>query len=174
MHIALSPFFLTPLLPPPHALQLLLLSDGSVTRHLQLLTGLAVEVDCLEMAAVDSSSSPDSHGSRGGGDSTCGGGPPLPAAAALIAGPLVQRQVLLRLPAPVEGAYVYAASWWAADTVDQYLRRAPPHGVLRAPCCAFNHATLIGGSQLLSHLHGIHTPACSSKNAQVDLLNVPV
>jgi chorismate lyase len=31
-------------------------------------------------------------------------------------------QVLLRIPDPRSKAYVYAASWWAADTVDQYLR----------------------------------------------------
>ena len=97
--------------------QITLLSDGSVTRHLQLMTGLPVSVDCLEM--------------RGLGDQREG----LPPGAAAVPGPLLQRQVLLRLPDPLgehpQGrAYVYAASWWNAATVDSYLRyvfRRAPH-----------------------------------------------
>jgi hypothetical protein len=87
----------------------MLLSDGSVTRHLALLTGLSVRVECLEMAAVPPAE-------RGG----------LPGAAALIEGPLVQRQVLLHIPDPHSRAFVYAASWWSAATVDRYLRCAVP------------------------------------------------
>ncbi len=56
--------------------RLLLLSDGSVTRHLQLLTGTAVKVDCLAMAPVPE-----------GADSG------LPAAADALAHPLLQREV---------------------------------------------------------------------------------
>jgi hypothetical protein len=44
----------------------------------------------------------------------------LPPGTALIAGDLVQRQVLLR--AGPGDALVYAASWWCAATVDRYLQ----------------------------------------------------
>lgn len=84
--------------------QMLLLSDGSVTRHLQLMADQGVHVECLEMAKVGAD--------RGG----------LPPGTALLPGPLVQRQVLLRMPDPQGPAYVYAASWWNADSVDDYLR----------------------------------------------------
>ncbi|KAK9844197.1 hypothetical protein WJX81_007781 [Elliptochloris bilobata] len=89
------------------AWRLMLLSNGSVTRHLQLLTGLRVELECLEMRNIG------------------GGAAGLPAAARLIPGPLVQRQVFLRSPehaAAGQGAVlVYAASWWSAAEVDSYL-----------------------------------------------------
>ncbi|GAQ89143.1 hypothetical protein KFL_004910010, partial [Klebsormidium nitens] len=60
------------LLPP--AWHMMLLSDGSVTRHLQLLTGTKTAADCFEMRHV--------------GHSTQG----LPAGTELIEGPRVQRQ----------------------------------------------------------------------------------
>jgi len=53
----------------------MLLSDGSVTRHLQLLTGFSVSVDCLQMQNIGAASE---H---------------LPASARMLRGPLVQRQV---------------------------------------------------------------------------------
>ncbi|KAI3425032.1 hypothetical protein D9Q98_008410 [Chlorella vulgaris] len=84
--------------------KLLLLSDGSVTRHLQLMTNERVEVECLEMRDI--------------GDQREG----LPPQTAAIEGPLVQRQVLLHIPDPHSRAYVYASSWWSAATVDQYLK----------------------------------------------------
>ena len=60
----------------------MLLSDGSVTRHLQLLTGVSVAVDCMQMAAI-------------------GPHPPgLPPGAAHLQGDLVQRQVTLRSGRP--------------------------------------------------------------------------
>lgn len=60
--------------------RLLLLSDGSVTRHLQLLTGSAVRVDCLAMApAVEESAE-------------------LPPAVEALAHPLLQREVHHSLP----------------------------------------------------------------------------
>ncbi|GFR46140.1 hypothetical protein Agub_g7666 [Astrephomene gubernaculifera] len=63
--------------------KVLLLSDGSVTRHLQLLSGSPVTVECLSMRNV--------------GWSTEG----LPPGTELIPGPRVQRQVLLRCqPSP--------------------------------------------------------------------------
>ncbi|KAK9830507.1 hypothetical protein WJX72_012138 [[Myrmecia] bisecta] len=84
--------------------KVILLSDGSVTRHLQLMTDLKVHVDCLEMANIGE----DREG--------------LPMGAELIPGPLLQRQVLLRSPGPSQRALVYAASWWNADHVNEYLK----------------------------------------------------
>ena len=55
----------------------MLLSDGSVTRHLQLLTGVSVNVDSLQMADVGPAPAD------------------LPPAAALLEGALLQRQVPL-------------------------------------------------------------------------------
>lgn len=86
--------------------QIILLSDGSVTRHLQLMTGIPARVECLEMKGLSrSESEPESSVVH-------------PTAHAL-SGELVQRQVFLHLS---ERAYVYAASWWQADTVDKYLK----------------------------------------------------
>ncbi|KAL0046866.1 hypothetical protein WJX82_000245 [Trebouxia sp. C0006] len=87
--------------------KVMLLSDGSVTRHLQLLTDLPVQVDCLEMRNV--------------GSSTEG----LPPGVEAIPGPRTQRQVLLRLPdleKGSKGAMVYACSWWDAAHVSEYLK----------------------------------------------------
>ncbi|EFN54688.1 hypothetical protein CHLNCDRAFT_135316 [Chlorella variabilis] len=84
--------------------KVILLSDGSVTRHLQLMTNERVQVECIEMRDI--------------GHERVG----LPEQTAAIEGPLVQRQVLLHIPDPHSKAYVYASSWWSADTVDQYLR----------------------------------------------------
>lgn len=84
----------------------MLLSDGSVTRHLQLMTGLKVSVECLEMRRLKDDMDMSA----------------LPRAVSLIQGPLLQRQVLLHLPEPLNRAYVYAVSWWNADTVERYLK----------------------------------------------------
>eukprot|EP00879_Flechtneria_rotunda_P015112 GHRR01015792.1.p1 GENE.GHRR01015792.1~~GHRR01015792.1.p1 ORF type:complete len:257 (+),score=54.71 GHRR01015792.1:92-862(+) len=86
--------------------RMLLLSDGSVTRHLQLLTGHSVSVECLQMELVSTSELRRT-----------------PPKAMEIPGPLVQRQVLL-WPGTANGPaapVVYATSWWASATVDQYL-----------------------------------------------------
>lgn len=113
-----TPYPLTP------SWKVILLSDGSVTRHLQLMTNQRVEVECLEMRSIG-------HERAG-----------LPPATAQIPGPLVQRQVMLHIPDPHSKAYVYATSWWNADTVDQYLRCA---------CC---------GSSLLSAPVGSRQRVC--------------
>lgn len=87
--------------------KVMLLSDGSVTRHLQLLTDLPVQVDCLEMRNVG----------------ICTEG--LPPGVEAIPGPRTQRQVLLRLPdleKGSKGAMVYACSWWDAAHVSEYLK----------------------------------------------------
>lgn len=47
-------------------------------------------------------------------------------------------QVMLHIPDPHSKAYVYATSWWNADTVDQYLRC----GVLLACCCQVGRASI--------------------------------
>lgn len=70
--------------------RLLLLSDGSVTRHLQILTGSAVTVDCLSMEPVST------------GDSG------LPRAVAELEHPLLQREVRRPDSAPAELAVVHS------------------------------------------------------------------
>jgi chorismate lyase len=108
-------------------LQVILLSDGSVTRHLQLMTGLPVSVECLEMRRLDDHETLPSS-CNGNGYNSDGNGVSFnfnnnfPPAISLLDGPLVQRQVLLHLPEPLNRAFVYAASWWNADTVEEYLK----------------------------------------------------
>jgi chorismate-pyruvate lyase len=74
----------------------MLLSDGSVTRHLHLATGVAATVEVLGMGRV-------------AGGSTLP--PPLPPGAELLAEPLLQRRVLLK-HGPTGQPRVYAVSWW--------------------------------------------------------------
>ncbi|GJP34312.1 hypothetical protein CLOM_g18755 [Closterium sp. NIES-68] len=89
------------LLSLPHLWRMMLLSDGSVTRHLELLLGEQINIDCVEM--------------RGIGHALLG----LPPGTALVPGPRVQRQVHLK---PRSGeVLVYAASWWAAEEVKAAL-----------------------------------------------------
>lgn len=89
------------------AWQMLLLGDGSPTRHLQLLTGEATEVDVIDMSLI---------------------GMELDSAPALIEvvpGPRLRRQVWLRTASGQRLAY--AVSWWEASHVDEYLQnRALP------------------------------------------------
>lgn len=85
----------------PPAWQILLLGDGSPTRHLQLLTGESTEVDVIDMSAIsmDEDNAPSSiH---------------------LVPGPRVRRQVWLRTASGQRLAY--ATSWWEARHVDEYL-----------------------------------------------------
>jgi chorismate lyase len=86
----------------PPAWQLLLLGDGSPTRHLQLLTGEPTTVDVLDMSVV--------------GMDTDDAPPEIQE----IPGPRLRRQVWLRTPAGQRLAY--ATSWWNADHVDEYLQ----------------------------------------------------
>ncbi|XFA73922.1 chorismate lyase [Thermosynechococcaceae cyanobacterium Okahandja] len=89
------------------AWQILILGDGSPTRHLQLLTREATEVDVIDMSAIG-------HGSDN-----------APAQLQLIPGPRLRRQVWLRTASGQRLAY--AASWWEAAHVDEYLQnRAMP------------------------------------------------
>jgi chorismate lyase len=84
------------------AWQILLLGDGSPTRHLQLLTGEPTEVDVIDMSPVgmDSDSAPEQI--------------------QLVPGPRLRRQVWLRKASGQRLAY--AASWWEASHVDEYLQ----------------------------------------------------
>ncbi|AMW27373.1 MAG: chorismate lyase [Limnospira sp. PMC 1291.21] len=84
------------------AWQIMLLGDGSPTRHLQLLTGEPTEVDVIDMSAIGMS--PD-------------GAPPLIQA---VPGPRLRRQVWLRTASGQRLAY--ATSWWENSHVDEYLQ----------------------------------------------------
>ena len=81
--------------------QILLLGDGSPTRHLQLLTGEKTEVDVIEMSLM--------------GEENDG----APVAIKYIPEPRLRRQVWLRTSSGQRLAY--AASWWDANHVDEYL-----------------------------------------------------
>jgi chorismate lyase len=84
------------------AWQILLLGDGSPTRHLQLLTGEPTEVDVIDMSLIGM------H---------LDGAPELIQA---VPGPRLRRQVWLRTPSGQRLAY--ATSWWEASHVDEYLQ----------------------------------------------------
>lgn len=85
----------------PPAWQMLLLGDGSPTRHLQLLTGEPTEVDVIDMSAI---------GMANDG---------APNSLQVVPGPRVRRQVWLRTASGQRLAY--ATSWWEARNVDEYL-----------------------------------------------------
>lgn len=82
--------------------QILMLGDGSPTRHLQLLTGERTEVDVIDMSLV------------GPGDDGA------PERVKLVPGPRLRRQVWLRKASGQRLAY--ATSWWEASHVDEYLQ----------------------------------------------------
>jgi chorismate lyase len=84
------------------AWQILMLGDGSPTRHLQLLTREPTEVDVIDMSLVQQD-----------GDNA-------PAQIEKVPGPHVRRQVWLRTASGQRLAY--AASWWEASHVDDYLK----------------------------------------------------
>jgi chorismate lyase len=82
--------------------QLLLLGDGSPTRHVQLLTGEATEVDVIDMSPIGMSLDD------------------APEIIQKVPGPRLRRQVWVRT-ASGQRLY-YAASWWEASHVDEYLQ----------------------------------------------------
>lgn len=81
--------------------QILLLGDGSPTRHLQLLTGEPTEVDVIEMSLI---------GKENDG---------APQDVRFISEPRLRRQVWLRTSSGQRLGY--ATSWWDATHVDEYL-----------------------------------------------------
>ncbi len=81
---------------------MLLLGDGSPTHLLQLLTGERTEVDVIDMSLI---------GKRDDG---------APEEIKAIAEPRLRRQVWLRTASGQRLAY--AASWWNASNVDDYLQ----------------------------------------------------
>ncbi len=80
--------------------KLLLLGDGSPTRHLELLTGQAVEVELIAMAPEP----PDAMGA--------------PVEVRELVSPLLRRQVWLCCGAETLG---WAESWWTLDEADYHL-----------------------------------------------------
>jgi chorismate lyase len=84
------------------AWQILLLGDGSPTRHLQLLTTEKTEVDVIDMSPIGA----DDDGA--------------PSQIAAVPEPRLRRQVWLRTASGQRLAY--AASWWDASHVDEYLQ----------------------------------------------------
>jgi len=88
------------LLSPPW--QILLLGDGSPTRHLQLLTTEPTEVDVIDMSCIGMNldNAPDLIHT--------------------VPGPRLRRQVWLRTASGQRLAY--ASSWWEASHVDEYLQ----------------------------------------------------
>ena len=83
------------------AWRLLLLGDGSPTRHLELLSGNPVEVDLIAMAS----------------DPAPGRGAPVEIHE--LSGPLLRRQVWLRCG---QQTLAWAESWWNEDTARLHLQ----------------------------------------------------
>lgn len=79
-----------------------MLGDGSPTRHLQLLTRERTDVDVIDMSLI--------------GMALDG----APSSICMVPGPRLRRQVWLRTASGQRLAY--AASWWEASHVDEYLQ----------------------------------------------------
>ncbi|MBM5826144.1 MAG: DUF98 domain-containing protein [Cyanobacteria bacterium M_surface_10_m2_119] len=84
--------------------RLLLLGDGSPTRHLESLSGLPVEIELITMAP----------------EPLTGAGAPPPAEVAELALPLLRRQVWLRCG---NQTLAWAESWWNQQEADAHLRQ---------------------------------------------------
>ncbi|BAS55054.1 MULTISPECIES: chorismate lyase [Leptolyngbya] len=84
------------------AWQMMLLGDGSPTRHLQLLTGEPTEVDVIDMSSIGFSLD---H---------------APSAIEQIPGSRLRRQIWLRTASGQRLGY--AASWWESSHIDEYLQ----------------------------------------------------
>ena len=91
----------------PPAWQILLLGDGSPTRHLRLLTREPIEVDVIDMSPIGNDRDRAPRGIEA------------------VPSPRLRRQVWLRTASGQRLAY--AVSWWEAQEVDEYLQnRALP------------------------------------------------
>ena len=84
------------------AWQMLLLGDGSPTRHLRLLTGEAIAVDVIDMCAIGAQND---------------GAPDIVRA---VQPPRIRRQVWLRTASGQRLAY--AVSWWEAARIEEYFQ----------------------------------------------------
>jgi len=84
------------------AWQILLLGDGSPTRHLRLLTGEPIEVDLIDMSPIGEYADE------------------APKVIEAVPGPRLRRQVWLRTASGQRLAY--ATSWWELSHVDEYLQ----------------------------------------------------
>ncbi len=84
------------------AWQILLLGDGSPTRHLKLLTREPTEVDVIDMSPIGNNNDY------------------APTLIEAVPEPRLRRQVWLRTASGQRLAY--ATSWWGANQVDEYLQ----------------------------------------------------
>lgn len=82
--------------------QLLLIGDGSPTRHLQLLTGKSIEIEVIDMSAIGMDSDKAPHLINE------------------ISGPRLRRQVWLKTNSGQ--ILAYATSWWEKNKVEEYLK----------------------------------------------------
>ena len=98
--------------------RLLLLGDGSPTRHLESLTGLPVEVELIAMAPERPDPGPLPSAAISSGPSGPEQDPP--AEVAELSGPLLRRQVWLRCGAT---PLAWAESWWNQREAEQHLHR---------------------------------------------------
>ena len=87
--------------------RLLLLGDGSPTRHLESLSGLPVEIELVTMAPEPLEAA-----------SAAGQAAPPPAEVAELALPLLRRQVWLRCG---DQTLAWAESWWNQQQADAHL-----------------------------------------------------
>ena len=119
--------------------QILLLGDGSPTHLLQLLTGEQTEVDVIDMSLI------------GKGDDGA------PEEIEAIREPRLRRQVWLRTASGQRLAY--AASWWNADMVDDYLQN-------RSQPIWRSLSTL--HTELYRDVRGIHYGYCPALESEFD------
>ncbi|MCP9916292.1 chorismate lyase [Cyanobium sp. ATX 6F1] len=89
--------------------KLLLLGDGSPTRHLQLLTGAPVEVELIAMAPDPATNS----------DAETASSSERPAEVAELEPPLIRRQVWLNCG---ESTLAWAESWWNQAAAERHLQ----------------------------------------------------
>lgn len=117
--------------------QMLLLGDGSPTHLLQLLTGEKTEVDVIDMSLI---------GKHDDG---------APSEIKAIAGPRLRRQVWLRTESGQRLAY--AASWWNASNVNDYLHnRSQP----------IWHSLSTLHTELYRDVRGVQYGKCSALEAE--------
>lgn len=93
--------------------KLLLLGDGSPTRHLQLLTGAPVEVVLIAMAPDPATDPANDSGAEAASSSG------RPAEVAELEPPLIRRQVWLNCG---DATLAWAESWWNQAAAERHLQ----------------------------------------------------